>query len=156
MVVLICLVIALGCAGSLVFIDTNFAAAVDQSGYTQAHGLLRSGTVTSVTNHQTKSPSSDLGVRLDQPVDGQVTTTAHVSPITSLTPGATVRVLVDPQNPSYAEFPGQRYIQQSSLDVATIALAVCLAFFVLTAAWWGRVWYRQRRRGKDADGQPIL
>ena len=84
--------------------------------------------MTSVTNHDGKNPFADLGVRLGEPVNGQATTTAHVPTTASLKPGAAVRDLVDPKDPSYAEFPGQRFV----------------------AARWGQLWYRQRRRTQAA------
>jgi hypothetical protein len=133
------------------FTATVFAAAASKSGYTQAHGLSRSGIVTSVANHDGRAPSADVGVRLGEPVDGQAATTAHVHPLTSLKPGAAVRVLVDPKDPGYAEFPGQRYTQESAVQVSATTMLVCFAFFAFVAAWWGRVWYYQRKRRQTAE-----
>lgn len=146
----ISLVLALGCFGSLMLTATVVAAAASKSGYTQAHGLLRSGIVTSVTNNEGKDPSADIGVRLGRPVDGQATTTAHVHPFTSLKPGAAVRVLVDPKDPGYAEFPGRRYTQKSVAQVSAAAFLVLFAFFAFVAARYGRVWYHQRKRSQTA------
>lgn len=147
----ICLALLLGSFGGLMFTATVVAAAVSKSGYTQAHGLVRSGIVTSVTNHEGKDPSADIGVRLGEPVNGQAVTTAHVHPLTSLKPGAAVRVLVDPKDPGYAEFSGQRYAQNSEAQVGAVTFLVCLAFFAFVAAWWGRVWYRQHKRRQMAE-----
>jgi hypothetical protein len=146
----ISLALALGSFAGLMLAATVVAAAVSKSGYTQAHGLLRSGIVTSVTNHEGKADSADVGVRLREPVNGQAATTAHVPAVTSLKPGAAVRVLVDPKDPGYAEFPGQRYTQKSAAQVEAAASLACLAFFTFVAAWWGRVWYRQRKRSQTA------
>ena len=140
------LALVLGSFGGLVFAATFVAGGVDKSGYTQDHGLSRSGIVTSVTSQGGRAPSSDVEVRLTEPVNGQVATTAHFHPITSLKPGAAVQVLVDPQDPSYAEFPGHRYIQSYVAQVIAVTFLVSLAFSAFGAAWWGRVWYRQRRR----------
>jgi hypothetical protein len=146
----ISLALALGSFGSLMFTATVVAAAVSKSGYTQAHGLLRSGIVTSVTNHEGKDPSADVGVRLGEPVNGKAATTAHVHPLTSLKPGAAVRVLVDPKDPGYAEFPGQRYTQKSVAQVGAATFLACFAFFAFVAARWGRMWCRQRKRSQTA------
>ena len=137
--------LALASFAGLIFTATVVAAAVSKSGYTQGHGVLRSGIVTSVTNHDGKDPSADVGVRLGEPVNGQAATTAHVRPLTSLKPGAAVRVLVDPKDPGYAEFPGQRYTKKSVDQVGAATFLACFAFFAFVAARWGRIWYRQRK-----------
>jgi hypothetical protein len=142
----ISLALALVSFGGLMLTATVFAAAANKSGYTQTHGLPRSGTVTTVANHTGRDPSADVGVRLEEPVNGQATTTAHVPALTSLKPGATVRVLVDPKDPRYAEFPGRRYIQKSAAQAGAATFLAGLAFFAFGAAWWGRAWYRQRRQ----------
>jgi hypothetical protein len=147
----ISLALALGSFGFLMLTATVVAAKASKSGYTQAHGLPRSGIVTSVANHEGKAPFADVGVRLGEPVNGQAVTTAHVRPITSLKPGAAVRVLVDPKDPRYAEFPGQRYTQESAAQVPAATFLACFAFFAFAAAWWGRVWYRQRQRRQTAE-----
>ena len=146
----ISLALALGSFGGLIFVATVVSAAASKSGYTQAHGLPRNGIVTNVANHVGKDPSADVGVRLGEPVNGQATTTAHVPTTTSLKPRAAVRVLVDPKDPGYAEFPGQRYTQKSAAQVGAATFLACLAFFAFVAARWGRVWYRQRKRKQTA------
>jgi hypothetical protein len=144
----------LGCAlltfGGLVFVATVVSAAANKSGYTQAHGLPRSGMVTSVANHTGKSSYADVGVRLGEPVDGHAATTAHLPSVTSLKPGMTVRVLVDPQDPSYAEFPGQRYIPKVTAQLGAAIFLASFAVCAFLAAWWGRVWLRQHQRGLTA------
>jgi hypothetical protein len=149
MVFFICLAFALCSFGGLMFTATVVAATVSESGYTQAHGLPRSAIVTSVTNHDGRARFADVGVRLEEPVNGQAVTTAHLPSLTSLKPDTAVRVLVDPKDPGYAEFPGQRYVQNSEAQVGAIAFLACLAFFSFAAAWWGRVWYRQHKRRAD-------
>jgi hypothetical protein len=137
--------------GGLVLVATVVSAAANKSGYTQAHGLLRSGIVTTVANHIGRGGSSaDVGVRLAEPVDGRAATTAHLPSVTSLKPGMTVRVLIDPQDPSYAEFPGQRYIPKATAQLGAAISLASLAVFAFLAAWWGRVWLRQRQRGLTA------
>jgi hypothetical protein len=147
------LALALGCFGALILTATVVAGAVNKSGYTQAHGLPRSGIVTSLTNYDGKDPSSEVRVRLEEPVNGQAVTTAHIRPVTSLKPGATVRVLVDPKDPGYAEFSGHRYQSNSVARVSAAASLAFIALFAFTAAWWGRVWYRQRKRPQTAGLQ---
>lgn len=146
MVFFICLALALGSFGALMFTATVVVGAANKSGYTQAHGLLRSGIVTSVTNHEGRGASSDVGVRLEEPVDGHTVTTAYFSPLTPLKPGAAVRVLVDPNDPGYAEFPGHRFESNSLAQISAAAFLAGIGFFTFAAVWWGRAWYRQRKR----------
>jgi hypothetical protein len=141
---LTCALLTFGC---LMFVATVVSAAANKSGYTQAHGLPRSGFVTSVANHVGRGSSADVGVRLGEPVDGQAATTAHLPSVTSLKPGMTVRVLVDPRDPSYAEFPGQRYVPKATAQLGAAFFLASFAVCVSFAAWWGRVWLRQRQRG---------
>jgi hypothetical protein len=143
----VCLACALFSLGGLVLVATVLSAAANKSGYTQAHGLPRSGIVTSVANHTGKGSSADVGVRLGEPVDGQAATTAHLPSVTSLKPGMTVRVLVDPQDPSYAEFPGRRYAPEVFVQVFAAIFLASFAVFAFLAARGGRVWLRQRQRG---------
>jgi hypothetical protein len=144
------LALALLSFGGLMYVATVVSAAANKSDYTQAHGLPRSGIVTSVANHTGKTSSADVGVRLGEPVDGQAATTAHLPSVTSLQPGMTVRILVDPRDPSYAEFPGQQYIPKGTAQVDAAIFLGGLAVFAFLAAWWGRVWLRQRQRGLTA------
>ncbi|WP_328461695.1 hypothetical protein OG896_33825 [Streptomyces sp. NBC_00669] len=155
MVFLMSLVLALGSLGALIFVPKVAAEAVGKSGYTQAHGLARSGIVTRVTNHHGKVPFADIEVRLGEPVDGQATTTVHDPSLTSLKPGAAVRVLVDPKGPGYAEFPGRRFNGNSTSqqDAVRLLLLVCCAAFAFTAAWWGREWYRDHKHRQTAEFQ---
>jgi hypothetical protein len=81
-------------------------------------------------------------------------TIAHVHPLTSMKPGAVVQVLVDPKDPSYAEFPGKRYIQESAAQVAPATFLACFAFFAFVAAWWGRMCYRQRKQIRVSPDRP--
>jgi hypothetical protein len=142
----ICLAFVLLSFAGLMYVATVVAAAASKSGYTQAHGLQRTGIVTSVSNHSGKGSSADVGVRLEEPVDGQATTTAHLPNVTSLKPGAVVRVLVDPKDTGYAEFPGQRYVQKVAAQVGAAASLAFLAFWAFWAARYGRAWHRARKR----------
>jgi hypothetical protein len=137
----ILLALTLGCVGGLL----SVIAGVNKSGYTQAHGLSRSGIVTSVTNYEGKGRSSSVGVRLEEPVNGLAVTTVKYRDLTSLKPGAEVRVLVDPKDPGYAEFPGHPYETKVAGVVLVVLLLPCAALCALAAVWWGGVWYRQRK-----------
>lgn len=154
MVFFICLAATLGCFGALIYTATVLAGAANESAYTQAHGLSRSGTVISVTNYNGRDQSSDVQVRLEVPVDGQTVTTAHLPALTSLKPGAATQVLVDPKDPGYAEFPGHRYTPSSTAQVSAVAMLACIAFFAFSAAWWGRMWFRQRKSMRASPGLP--
>jgi hypothetical protein len=114
----------------------------DKSAYTQAHGVSRNGIVTSVTNSGGRTRFSEVAVRLD----AQATTTAHVEPVTSLKPGATVRVLVDPQDPGYAEFPGQPFSPTFPVLVTVLIIVGLLAIAGFVAPRFGLAWLRQRRK----------
>jgi hypothetical protein len=80
-----------------------------RSQYVQHHGLSESGVVQSVRNikHVSRSSTwytSDVTVRLNQPVDGVDVTLAHFPHRSSLHVEDSARVLVDPRQPGYAEF----------------------------------------------------
>lgn len=80
-----------------------------RSAYTQAHGVRRAAQVLSAdTAMAGKTPTSTGIVLLSEPFDGHGTTTVHVRSV-PLYPGAAVTVLVDPQDPGYAELPGVPY-----------------------------------------------
>jgi hypothetical protein len=115
----------------------------DRSAYTQAHGLLRSGIVTSVANQS--NSGADVGVRLTQSVAGHATTTAHVPAKVSLSPGAAVQVLVDPKDPGYAELPRQQFVLKSTTQLVVIIGLVLIAGFTFGTVMAGRAWRRQSR-----------
>jgi hypothetical protein len=48
-------------------------------------------------------------VRLSRPVKSHETTTAHIEGAPPYSPGAPITVVVDPQDPGYAELPGAPY-----------------------------------------------
>jgi hypothetical protein len=141
----LCLGLMLLSLGSFAVILATLVVPFDKSAYTQAHGLLQSGIVTSVANQEGRTDSADVGVRLARPVGGQPTTTAHVPTRVSLSPGAAVQVLVDPQDPGYAELPHQPYTLKSSAQVGAIVGLVLIAASTagtVVSAW---AWRRQRR-----------
>jgi hypothetical protein len=141
----LCLALMLLSLASFAVILVTIVVPYDKSAYTQAHGQPRSGIVTSVANHEGKSHTADVDVQLTQSVGGRATTTAHVPALVSLSPGATVQVLVDPQDPGYAEFPRQSYIFKSSAQVAVIVGLVCIAAFTSITVWSAWQWRRQHQ-----------
>ena len=79
------------------------------SNYTQHHGILDSGTISNVTNSRTEKGSwwATVQITLDRPVDGATSTTLTVRNAVNSPDGTSVTVLVDPQDPAHAEYPGR-------------------------------------------------
>lgn len=100
-----------------------------QSSYTQAHGVRRAARVISETTGTAKQPNSALTVRLGEPVNGHDTTTVHFHGTTAYSPGALVAIVVDPQDPGYAEFPGAPYTSGGDWE---FFLGTGLAVLVMT------------------------
>jgi hypothetical protein len=133
-------------AVSVVILVSGFASA-GKSAYTQAHGVPRAATVTSVTLGGSKASTEDVDVSLASPVDGQQSVTVLVPSRQSFPVGARVQVLIDPQDPGYAEMAGQQFKTDS---VAWGNAATCwgiAALFVPLAVITGREWRKVRRRG---------
>jgi hypothetical protein len=93
------------------------------SNYTQHHGILDSGTISNVSNLETDrgSWSATVQITLDRPVDGATSTTLAVGNKVNSPDGTSVTVLVDPQDPAHAEYPG-----------GTDPLQVVITFLCLT------------------------
>jgi hypothetical protein len=121
-------------------------AVASKSAYTQAHGVSRAATVISVTSNGSKSGSEDVAVSLADPADGQQTTTVHVPSTQSFPAGAKVQILIDPQDPGYAELPGQRYTTASTAWGTAAAFWLIAALLMLLMIPAARSWGRQRRR----------
>ena len=79
------------------------------SNYTQHHGILDSGTISNVSNSRTERGSwwATVQITLDRPVDGATSTTLTVGNEVNSPDGTSVTVLVDPQDPAHAEYPGR-------------------------------------------------
>lgn len=79
------------------------------SNYTQHHGVLDSGTISNVSNTRGSHGdwSAAVQITLDRPVNGATSTTVTVGNAVSSPDGTPVSVLVDPQDPAYAEYPGR-------------------------------------------------
>jgi hypothetical protein len=132
-------------AVSVVILVSGFASA-GKSAYTQAHGVPRDATVTSVMLGGPKASTEDVNVSLADRVDGQQSVTVLVPSAQSFPVGARVHVLIDPQDPGYAEMAGQQFKTDSAAlgDAATAWLiaAILAALTVMT----GRKWRKLRRR----------
>jgi hypothetical protein len=79
------------------------------SSYTQHHGIPDSGTISNVSNTRSDrgSWSATVQITLDRPVDGATSTTLTVGNEVNSPDGTPVTVLVDPQDPAHAEYPGR-------------------------------------------------
>ena len=132
-------------AGTVLIVPgaVNAVSSAHRSDQTQKHGVRISGHVTSVTNHSHAYLSggsggylaqywatwyrAEISVQLSAPIAGRSRTTAYSPQHSSLAPGTTVVVLVDPGDPAYAEFPGLP-LERSG---AWIVLALLGALLVL-------------------------
>lgn len=124
-----------------------------KSRFVQAHGDQRSATVQYVDNIVTHgrysdSYSADISVALAAPVGRSSTTTVHYPDWSSLSDGDQVTVLVDPDDPGYAELPGHPDATVGSW-IALLVLAVIFA--PLAFLYWyeliaGRIQRRRRAR----------
>lgn len=121
-------------------------AVASESAYTQAHGASRAATVISVTSNGSNSGSEIVAASLASPAGGQQTTTVHVPSTQSFPAGAALQVLIDPQDPGYAELPGQRYTTASTAWGTAAAFWLIAALLMLLMIPAARSWGRQRRR----------
>ena len=71
-----------------------------------------------------------LEVRLDAPVDDEVSCNLHVPHGVSVKPGDRVGVVVDPQVPSYCEIPGDSYGASQGRAILGFGLVAALVFCV--------------------------
>jgi hypothetical protein len=136
----------------IIFLIVSFAIRSEAalSGFVQAHGVRRSAVIVSVQNQEHQSTTTTgsgsskhtttstswtalVQVRLADPVGGQARTTVHVPGYESAGPGDTLAVLVDPDNPSYAELPGS---PSTSPLLPTIFLIVGSVLVVLGIGLW--------------------
>jgi hypothetical protein len=111
----------------------------DRSAYTQSHGVASTGTVTNVDNIQTCgryscSYHAHIAVTLNPPVEGHATSTVSYPAFSSVNVGDQIQVLVDPQQPDYAELPGSPSVKPGQW----IGLLVFGVVFALLAVFMGR------------------
>ena len=117
------------------------------SNYTQHHGILDSGTISNVSNSRTDrgSWSATVQITLDRPVDGATSTTLAVGNEVNSPDGTSVTVLVDPQDPAHAEYPGG---PTNPLQVLIMFLCFTgVSALLLIFAVWRLAVIRFRNRG---------
>jgi len=150
----------------VVLIFTVGQAIVDRSQETQGHGALRSATVISVQNFAKDDPggnpydtnTSNAGqgrvlVELAAPVGGQQQTTVNVPYQVGYNQGDKISVLVNPQQPGYAELPGVPEKTATGQTVLTVVFSALLALSVTGTFFAARWRLRSRRRG-SVPGRP--
>ena len=117
------------------------------SNYTQHHGILDSGRISNVSNTESKgSWSAAVQITLDRPVAGATSTTLTVGHAVDSPDGTPVTVLVDPQDPGHAEYPGQpTYPLQVAVIFFFSVTGVCALVFIV--AVWRLAVVRYKNRG---------
>jgi hypothetical protein len=117
------------------------------SNYTQHHGILDSGTISNVSNTRSDrgSWSATVQIALDRPVGGATSTTLTVGNAVNSPDGTPVTVLVDPQDPAHAEYPG-RPTYPLQVTVLFLSLTGVSALLFIFAVWRLAV-IRFRNRG---------
>ena len=125
-------VLMTGGGGALLFHSAQEHGDAARSSYTQAHGVRQAARVISERSSpgdNPKHPTSALVVRLSRPVTGHDTTTVHIQGAPTYSPGTLVTVVVDPQDPGYAELPGAPYTTSGSWEIPLgIGLGCILVF----------------------------
>jgi hypothetical protein len=136
----------------VIFLIVSFAirSGAALSGFVQAHGVRRTAVILNVQNqehHSTTTTGSGssrhtttstswtalVQVSLAAPVGGQARTTVRVPGYESASPGDRLTVLVDPNDPSYAELPGS---PSTSPLLPTIFLIVGSVMVVIGIGLW--------------------
>ena len=106
------------------------------SNYTQHHGIPDSGTISNVSNTRSDrgSWSATVQIALDRPVGGATSTTLTVGNAVNSPDGTPVTVLVDPQDPAHAEYPG-RPTYPLQVTVLFLSLTGVSALLFIFAVW---------------------
>jgi hypothetical protein len=153
------------------FVIVSFAlrSPAARSSFVQAHGMRREAVILNVDNiaHTSTTTNGSSGhtvtsttytaevlARLADPVGGQTRTTVHVPHYETADPGNTVTVLVDPDEPGYAELPGS---PSTPAEVPTIFLAVGAFLTVVSvtgSALIARSWRRSPGWAWPFSGSP--
>ncbi len=117
------------------------------SSYTQHHGIPDSGTISNVSNSRTERGSwwATVQITLDRPVDGATSTTLTVGSEVNSPDGTPVTVLVDPQDPAHAEYPGRPTYPPWVPIMFLCFTGVCALLFI--CAVWRLAVIRFRNRG---------
>lgn len=154
-------------AGVILLVLSSVIHASNQSSYVQQHGVRRTAVIESVHNTTqgsgqgywtgtgsnrhwvppNASQSAEVIVRLASPAGGRTQTTVHVPNYEDAAPGTALTVLVDPQDPGYAELPGSPRTAPFITTALQDAGGVLLVFAVLAAV---RVVRARRREARGA------
>jgi hypothetical protein len=113
---ILCLILGPGLGTVLIVGSVLEHGDAAQTSYTQAHGIRRAARVFSEDTSTGRDPYSAVAVRLSGPVNGHETTTVHIQGAPTYSPGAPVTVVVDPQDPGYAELPGAPYTSSAQWE----------------------------------------
>jgi hypothetical protein len=111
------LILPLGLGIPMIVFSVSEHGDAARTSYTQAHGVRRAARVISEDIGTGKNPTSTAVVRLSGPVSGHDTTTVHIQGAPAYSPGAPVTVVVDPQDPGYAELPGAPYASSGKWEL---------------------------------------
>ncbi len=107
-----------------------------RSAFVQSHGIPAAAIVDTVDNTQQCSRSScdytaAIVVTLKAPVRGATTTVVHYPDSSDLVSGESIVVLVDPQQPGYAELPGTKFVNAGDWVILAIMAIVVASLTVL-------------------------
>lgn len=132
----------------LIVTTFHLHAEATRSSYVQANGAVRAATVTRVDNieHQGKYSTwytAQINATFLPPVDGQAKTVIYVPDSVDYSLGQQLPVLIDPQEPGYAELPGTPGTTSGNWISAAVVAAIMLGFEGL--AIWGMVREYRRR-----------
>ena len=166
---LVAMLIVLVIGVVFVIVSVALRSPAARSSFVQAHGVRReavilhvdniartSTTTTGSSGHTVTSTTytAEVLARLADPVAGQTRTTVHVPRYETGDPGDTLTVLVDPDDPGYAELPGSA---STPAELPTIFLAVGAFLAVVSvtgSALIARSWRRSSRRARHASALP--
>jgi hypothetical protein len=132
----------------------NLHAQAALSSYVQHDGVQRTGGIVRIQNieHQDtrNGPwySSLITVTLVPPIEGHSTTVVHDPHGSNLIAGEGLQILVDPQQPGYAELPGQPFGQNWQwIFTGCLSLAIALVGVLPQVSMIVHMVGRYRRRG---------
>jgi hypothetical protein len=145
---------AMTCIGLAATLQAHSGA--QRSSYTQSHGVTETAVADDVQNiasHTSKrgySYTNQITITVQHPAVGDGSATVYGNGQTSVQPGDTLTVLVDPRQPSYAEMPGAPYYTTGSWIEALLftIVAGCVTVFVSYRAVLMLLRHRRVSRGQ--------
>ncbi len=134
----------------LVVVTVLTERAATKSRYVQQSGVAARGVVDYVQRTTRSQRYGDyttslVGVSFTSPVAGTTHTTVHVPAAFTLRPSRSLTVLVDPEQPTYAELSGEPYVPRSALFELAAADVVVLVLAYGAVASRVRMGVRRRR-----------